>query len=51
MAGPVRGANHVFRFELGNRLAVLLPAPVDITSLVDGGRRPEELVQMTPGSR
>ena len=39
------GADHPLRFELGNRLLVLLPAPVDVASLVDGGRRPEELVQ------
>src|SRR6476661_9175669 len=38
-------ADHPLRFELGNRLLVLLPAPVDVASLVDGDRRPEELVQ------
>src|SRR4051812_15970758 len=33
------------RFGRGNRLAVLLPAPVDAATLVYGNRRPEELVQ------
>ena len=38
-------ADHAFRLELGNRLAVLLPTPVDVATLVYGSRRPEELVQ------
>src|SRR6476661_6284316 len=40
-----RWADHALCFELGNRLAVLLPAPVDAATLVYGNRRPEELVQ------
>ena len=39
------GADHALRLELGNRLLVLLVAPVDVAALVDGSRRPEELVQ------
>ena len=38
-------ADHALGLELGNRLAVLLPAPVDAATLVYGNRRPEELVQ------
>ena len=35
------GADHPIRFELGNRLLILLVAPIDITALVDGSRRAE----------
>src|SRR3954451_24755323 len=38
-------ADHALGLELGNCLAVLLPAPVDAATLVYGSRRPEELVQ------
>src|SRR4051794_30381903 len=38
-------ADHALGLELGNRLAVLLPAPVDAATPVYGSRRPEQLVQ------
>src|SRR3954462_7382061 len=41
----VGGADHALSPELGNCLAVLLPAPVDGATLVYDNRRPEELVQ------
>ena len=39
------GADQPFRFELGKRLAVLLPAPIDIAALVNSSRRSKKLVQ------
>jgi len=39
------GADHSLRFELGNCLLVLIPAPINVASLMKGGRRPEKLVQ------
>jgi len=39
------GADHPFRLKLGERLLVLLVAPVDVAKLMHGGRRAEELVQ------
>ena len=38
-------ADYAFGLELGNCLAVLLPAPVDIAISVNGSRRSEELVE------
>ena len=39
------GADHALGLELGNRLAVLLPAPIEVATPVYGSRWPEELVQ------
>src|ERR1051325_11535789 len=34
-----------FSFELGDRLVVLLVAPIDVAVLMDGGGRPKKLVE------
>src|SRR3954447_24796424 len=38
-------ADHALGLELGERLLVLLVAPIDVAALVDDSRRPEKLVQ------
>jgi hypothetical protein len=36
------GADRAIDLKLGKRLLILLVAPIDITALVDGSRRPEK---------
>ena len=49
MGGSVQhfagGADQPFRFELGKRFLILIPAPIDIPALVNGGRRSVKLAQ------